>query len=86
MAKPSLRVGVAYDFRNPPESGMSHPRLYAAIIDQAAWLDGLGLDGNNGRHRRLLAMARDAPALHVSFMINFADGFAVPRKPGNSAF
>ena len=44
MAKPSLRVGVAYDFRNPPESGMSHPALYAAIIEQAVWLEQLGLD------------------------------------------
>ena len=44
MTKPPLRVGVAYDFRNPPESGMSHAAFYAAIIEQAAWLDGLGLD------------------------------------------
>jgi len=44
MTRPSLRVGVAYDFRNPPESGLSHPQLYGAIIDQAAWLDQLGLD------------------------------------------
>jgi alkanesulfonate monooxygenase SsuD/methylene tetrahydromethanopterin reductase-like flavin-dependent oxidoreductase (luciferase family) len=43
MAK-SLRLGVAYDFRNPPESGLSHPELYAAILEQVAWLDGLGLD------------------------------------------
>ncbi|MBY0319495.1 MAG: LLM class flavin-dependent oxidoreductase [Reyranella sp.] len=39
-----LRLGVAYDFRNPPESGLSNPALYAAIMDQVAWLDGLGLD------------------------------------------
>src|SRR5260370_37135518 len=43
MAK-SLRLGVAYDFRNPPEAGLSHQSLYAAILDQVAWLDGLGLD------------------------------------------
>ena len=43
MAK-ALRLGVAYDFRNPPASGMSHQSLYAAIMDQVAWLDGLGLD------------------------------------------
>ena len=43
MAKP-LRLGVAYDFRNPPESGLAHRELYAAILDQVAWLDGLGLD------------------------------------------
>lgn len=40
----ALRFGVVYDFRNPPESGMTHPALYAAIIEQVAWLDGLGLD------------------------------------------
>jgi alkanesulfonate monooxygenase SsuD/methylene tetrahydromethanopterin reductase-like flavin-dependent oxidoreductase (luciferase family) len=43
MAK-ALRLGVAYDFRNPSASGMSHQSLYAAIMDQVAWLDGLGLD------------------------------------------
>ncbi len=43
MAKP-LRVGAVYDFRNPPDSGMDNPSLYAAILDQVAWLDGLGLD------------------------------------------
>ncbi len=43
MRKP-LRLGVAYDFRNPPESGLGHHDLYAAILDQVAWLDGLGLD------------------------------------------
>ena len=44
MTRPPLRVGVAYDFRNPPESGMSHADFYAAIIEQAAWLDGLARD------------------------------------------
>jgi alkanesulfonate monooxygenase SsuD/methylene tetrahydromethanopterin reductase-like flavin-dependent oxidoreductase (luciferase family) len=44
MTRPPLRVGVAYDFRNPPESGMSHPDFYAAVIEQIAWLDGIGLD------------------------------------------
>src|SRR6185503_16887958 len=44
MARQPLRLGVAYDFRNPPESGLSHQALYAAIMDQVAWLDGLGLD------------------------------------------
>src|SRR6266851_1196227 len=43
MVKP-LRLGVAYDFRNPPESGLSHQSLYAAIMEQVAWLDELGLD------------------------------------------
>ena len=44
MARKPLRLGVAYDFRNPPESGLSHQQLYAAIMEQVAWLDGLGLD------------------------------------------
>ena len=39
-----LRLGVAYDFRNPPESGLSHRELYAAILEQVVWLDRLGLD------------------------------------------
>src|SRR5207237_9061480 len=39
-----LRFGVVYDFRNPPESGMSNPALYAAIMEQVVWLDSLGLD------------------------------------------
>jgi alkanesulfonate monooxygenase SsuD/methylene tetrahydromethanopterin reductase-like flavin-dependent oxidoreductase (luciferase family) len=37
-------MGVVYDFRNPPESGMRTPDFYAAILDQVAWLDSLGLD------------------------------------------
>src|SRR5204863_559194 len=44
MTRKPLRLGVAYDFRNPPESGLSHQALYAAIMEQVAWLDGLGLD------------------------------------------
>lgn len=39
-----LRMGVVYDFRNPPESGMRTPDLYAAILEQVTWLDSLGLD------------------------------------------
>src|SRR5258706_6249745 len=42
--RPPLRVGTVYDFRNTPESGMDMPSLYAAIMDQVAMLDGLGLD------------------------------------------
>jgi len=37
-------MGVVYDFRNPPESGMRTPDLYAAILEQVTWLDFLGLD------------------------------------------
>ncbi len=44
MARPPLRFGVVYDFRNPPGSGIETPRLYEEILDQAAWLDQLGLD------------------------------------------
>jgi alkanesulfonate monooxygenase SsuD/methylene tetrahydromethanopterin reductase-like flavin-dependent oxidoreductase (luciferase family) len=44
MATHSLRVGVVYDFRNPPNSGIETPRLYAEVLDQVAWLDELGLD------------------------------------------
>ncbi len=42
--RPPLRIGTVYDFRNPADSGMSMPDLYAAIIDQVAMLDRLGLD------------------------------------------
>jgi alkanesulfonate monooxygenase SsuD/methylene tetrahydromethanopterin reductase-like flavin-dependent oxidoreductase (luciferase family) len=41
---PPLRIGVVYDFRNPPDSGIGNASLYAAILDQVAWLDQLGLD------------------------------------------
>ena len=33
-SKPSLRVGVSYDFRNPPDSGVSDLHLYAEILEQ----------------------------------------------------
>ena len=42
--RPHLRVGLVYDFRNTPATGMDNPGLYAAITEQVAWLDGLGLD------------------------------------------
>jgi alkanesulfonate monooxygenase SsuD/methylene tetrahydromethanopterin reductase-like flavin-dependent oxidoreductase (luciferase family) len=41
---PDLRFGVCYDFRNPPDSGVTDQRLYAEIMDQVRWLDGLGAD------------------------------------------
>src|SRR5262245_11829289 len=44
MSRPPLRVGVVYDFRNPPDSGIAMPRLYAEILEQVSWLDRLGLD------------------------------------------
>ncbi len=44
MSRLPLRLGVVYDFRNPPDSGIPTPRLYAEILEQVAWLDTLGLD------------------------------------------
>ena len=38
------RFGVCYDFRNPPDSGVSDQQLYAEALEQVAWLDGLGVD------------------------------------------
>ena len=38
------RFGVCYDFRNPKDSGLAMPDLYAQALDQIAWLDELGLD------------------------------------------
>jgi hypothetical protein len=42
--RPPLRVGIVYDFRNTPESGMDMLSLYASIMDQVIILGGLGLD------------------------------------------
>jgi len=42
--RPSLRFGVAYDFRNPPDSGNPNPLLYAQVLDQVALADRLGFD------------------------------------------
>jgi alkanesulfonate monooxygenase SsuD/methylene tetrahydromethanopterin reductase-like flavin-dependent oxidoreductase (luciferase family) len=39
-----LRLGVVYDFRNPPDSGIDNPKLYAEILEQVTWLEQLGLD------------------------------------------
>ena len=39
-----FRLGVCYDFRNPPDSGLEHRSLYAEILDQVRWLDTLGAD------------------------------------------
>ena len=30
---PHLRFGLSYDFRNPPESGLAMPRLYAETLE-----------------------------------------------------
>jgi len=42
--KPQLRIGVVYDFRNPATSGISNQDFYAEILDQAVWLESLGID------------------------------------------
>ncbi len=42
--KPALRIGVCYDFRNPPDSGVSDQHLYAEIMEQVKWLDTIGAD------------------------------------------
>lgn len=44
MSQPSLRVGVSYDFRNPPDSGVSDQHLYSGILEQVQWLDHIGAD------------------------------------------
>ena len=41
---PELRVGVCYDFRNPPDSGVSDQTLYAEIMQQVQWLETVGCD------------------------------------------
>jgi alkanesulfonate monooxygenase SsuD/methylene tetrahydromethanopterin reductase-like flavin-dependent oxidoreductase (luciferase family) len=43
VAQP-LRFGVAYDFRNPPDGGMSNPEMYARVLAQAELVDRLGYD------------------------------------------
>ena len=42
--KQDLRIGVVYDFRNPASTGIDNQTFYGEILDQAAWLDGLGVD------------------------------------------
>jgi alkanesulfonate monooxygenase SsuD/methylene tetrahydromethanopterin reductase-like flavin-dependent oxidoreductase (luciferase family) len=42
--KPALRFGVCYDFRNPPDSGVTDQHLYAEIMEQVQWLDKIGAD------------------------------------------
>ena len=42
--RPALRFGVVHDFRNTAATGMTNVAMYAALVDQVVWLDGLGLD------------------------------------------
>ena len=44
MARPPLRFGVVYDFRNAPGSGLSDSQIYGAILEQAVLVDQLGFD------------------------------------------
>ena len=39
-----LRFGVAFDFRNPPGSGVSLPQIYAQCLQQIRAVDRLGYD------------------------------------------
>ncbi len=39
-----LRFGVAFDFRNPPHSGVTLPEVYAQCLRQIRAIDGLGYD------------------------------------------
>jgi len=41
---PNLRIGVCYDFRNPPDSGVSDQALYQEVLEQVVWLDQIGAD------------------------------------------
>jgi len=41
---PTPRFGVVHDFRNTAATGLTNAAMYAAIMDQVVWLDGLGLD------------------------------------------
>ena len=40
----TVRFGVSYDFRNPPDSGVADSTLYKEILEQVQWLEGLGAD------------------------------------------
>lgn len=39
-----FRLGVCYDFRNPPDSGRTDRALYSEILAQVQWLDQIGAD------------------------------------------
>ena len=41
---PDFRIGLCYDFRNPPDAGIAMPALYAEVMDQIAWADEIGFD------------------------------------------
>jgi len=35
----SLRIGVCYDFKNPPDSGLTDSQLYDEILERVKWLN-----------------------------------------------
>ena len=35
----SLRIGVCYDLRNPPDSDLTDSQLYNEILEQVKWLN-----------------------------------------------
>ena len=35
----SLRIGVCYDFRDPPDSGLTDSQLYDEILERVKWLN-----------------------------------------------
>ena len=35
----SLRIGVCYDLRNPPEPGPTDSQLYDEILERVKWLN-----------------------------------------------
>jgi hypothetical protein len=39
-----IRLGLWYDFRNPPEWRQASDRLYSEILDQIAWCESHGFD------------------------------------------
>ncbi len=42
--RPPLRFGVAYEFRNPPSSGISDATVYAGCLEQVVVAEQLGYD------------------------------------------
>ena len=42
--RPRLRFGLAYDFRNPPDSPLATHELYADVLDQVVLAEGWGYD------------------------------------------
>ena len=52
-----LRIGVCYDFRNPPDSGVSHQYLYQEIMSQVQWQE-----ANIGAKAHILGHRRHCPS------------------------